>query len=64
MKYQVNQVLPYWIKTQIFRRKGLPEPQLYKFDEYSQDQPQVESFLTRDANGKGSDDVEKTEATV
>jgi Sugar (and other) transporter len=30
--YQWGQVLPYWIKTWIFRRKGLPEPQLYKFD--------------------------------
>ena len=37
MKYQTGTVLPYWIKTQILRKKGLPEPKFYKFsheDEY------------------------------
>ena len=32
MKYQVSEVAPYWVKTTLLRRKGLPEPQLYKFD--------------------------------
>ncbi|KIW90293.1 uncharacterized protein Z519_08937 [Cladophialophora bantiana CBS 173.52] len=32
MHYQLNQVMPYWFKTQILRRKGLTPPQLYKFD--------------------------------
>lgn len=35
MNYQVGTVLPYWVKTYILRRKGLPEPKLYRFDEYS-----------------------------
>lgn len=38
MKYQVGTVAPYWIKTQILRRKGLTPPQLYKFDQYSEGQ--------------------------
>ncbi|KEF52043.1 uncharacterized protein A1O9_12033 [Exophiala aquamarina CBS 119918] len=33
MNYQLYQVLPYWFKTQILRRKGLTSPQLYKFDQ-------------------------------
>jgi hypothetical protein len=32
MRYQMRQVAPYWFKTTILRRKGLKEPQLYKFD--------------------------------
>ena len=32
MNYQWGQVLPYFIKAKILRRKGLKEPQLYKFD--------------------------------
>lgn len=31
MGYQVSQVLPYWIKTTILRRKDLTPPQLYHF---------------------------------
>lgn len=38
MSYQVGTVAPYWIKTYILRRKGLPEPKLYRFDEYSDNQ--------------------------
>jgi hypothetical protein len=33
MKYQSGTVAPYWVKTYLLRRKGLPEPKLYKFDE-------------------------------
>lgn len=36
MNYQAKTVLPYWVKTQIFRRKGLTPPQLYQFDAYSE----------------------------
>lgn len=32
MKYQAKEVGPYWVKRHIFRKKGLREPQLYKFD--------------------------------
>lgn len=32
MKYQVTQVLPWWFKRYVFMRKGLPSPQLYKFE--------------------------------
>ncbi len=32
MRYQINQVAPYWFKTTVLRRKGLTPPQLYKFD--------------------------------
>ncbi|EXJ64595.1 hypothetical protein A1O7_00932 [Cladophialophora yegresii CBS 114405] len=32
MHYQINQVAPYWFKTNVLRRKGLTPPQLYKFD--------------------------------
>lgn len=35
MNYQVGTVLPYWFKTQILRKKGLQEPKLYQFGEYS-----------------------------
>jgi hypothetical protein len=31
MSYQVRQVMPYWFKTTILRKKGLPEPKLYHF---------------------------------
>jgi hypothetical protein len=34
MKYQVGTVAPYWIKTYIFRRKGLTPPTLYRFDKH------------------------------
>ena len=33
MKYQSTKVAPYWLKRNVFRKKGLQEPQLYKFDE-------------------------------
>ena len=33
MKYQVTQVAPYFFKRHVFRRKGLKEPQLYRFEE-------------------------------
>ena len=42
MKYQVSTVAPYWIKTQIFRRKGLTPPQLYKFDDFTGGGPREE----------------------
>ena len=29
MKYQAGTVLPYWVKTQLLRRKGLVSPSLY-----------------------------------
>jgi sugar porter (SP) family MFS transporter len=32
MKYQLTQVLPWWIKRYVFMRKGLPSPQLYHFE--------------------------------
>jgi sugar porter (SP) family MFS transporter len=32
MKYQASEVGPYWVNRYIFRKKGLREPQLYKFD--------------------------------
>lgn len=35
MNYQVGTVFPYWCKTQLLRKKGLPEPRLYQFDQYS-----------------------------
>ncbi|KAK3048656.1 hypothetical protein LTR09_009965 [Extremus antarcticus] len=35
MNYQLFEVLPYWIKTQILRKKGIPSPVLYKLNEYS-----------------------------
>jgi len=30
MKYQAGKNLPWWFKTYVLRRKGLPKPQLYK----------------------------------
>jgi len=38
MNYQVGTVLPYWIKTQILRRKGLEPPRLYQFDNVDNNQ--------------------------
>ncbi|KAG9769660.1 Polyol transporter 5 [Exophiala dermatitidis] len=32
MRYQLFQVLPYWFRTSVLRRKGLTPPRLYKFD--------------------------------
>lgn len=32
MKFQAGQMVPWWFKRYILRRKGLPQPQLYKFD--------------------------------
>jgi hypothetical protein len=32
MKYQTSEVFPYWLQTNVFRKRGLKEPQLYKFD--------------------------------
>lgn len=37
MSYQCGEVLPYWFKTQIFRRKGLTPPRLYKFNDDAAD---------------------------
>lgn len=54
MNYQVGTVLPYWVKTQIFRRKGLTPPQLYQFEH---ELVQTQSYLeTKAAN---TNDVEK-----
>jgi len=36
MKYQAGQVGPYWFKTYVLRRKGLKEPQLYKFEDVAE----------------------------
>jgi len=33
MKYQSGVVAPYWLKTYVLQKKGLKEPELYKFDE-------------------------------
>jgi len=48
MSYQWRQVLPYFIKKTILRRKGLKEPQLYKFDseEYQQNSSDTEEIKT------------------
>jgi len=32
MNYQTGTVLPYWLKTYVLQRKGLPEPKLYHFE--------------------------------
>lgn len=37
MSYQCGTVAPYWVKTQIFRRKGLTPPKLYKFSDDATD---------------------------
>jgi len=60
MKYQTGTVVPYWIKTQIFRRKGLTPPQLYKFGRYSDDAAQ-EKVVPR--NGADVIDVPKSEVS-
>lgn len=33
MKYQLTEVLPWWVKTYLLRRKGLVCPELYKFED-------------------------------
>jgi len=33
MKFEITQAAPYWFKRWVLFRKGLKEPQLYKFDE-------------------------------
>ena len=32
MKFQATKMFPWWVKTYILRRKGLPAPQLYRFE--------------------------------
>ena len=54
MNYQVTKVAPYWIKTQILRRKGLTPPTLYNFDSLSDNQPMLASVKT----GHAKTDVE------
>ena len=44
MSYQVKQVLPWWIKRYIFRRKDAVCPELYKFEHETVDE----------TNGKGN----------
>ena len=41
MNYQVGEVAPYWVKTQILRRKGLQSPTLYKFSDDATDMGKV-----------------------
>jgi len=41
MAYQCGTVAPYWVKTQIFRRKGLTPPRLYKFNDDAADVDKV-----------------------
>ncbi|KAK3200947.1 hypothetical protein GRF29_213g472911 [Pseudopithomyces chartarum] len=42
MKYQAGQNLPWWFKTYILRKKGLPKPILYKFDNIHQNEAKVD----------------------
>lgn len=37
-KYQITQVFPWWFKTYVLWRKGIPSPQLYHFDDNEDDQ--------------------------
>ena len=52
-KYQLGTVLPWFVQRRIFRRKDLPEPQLYKLDidEYGHVVP-LEA-----ATSRGSEDI-------
>ena len=46
MRYQLGQVVPYWFKTTVLRRKGLTSPVLYKFgnsDDYVPAQNNIEA---------------------
>ena len=57
MNYQVGTVLPYWFKTQIFRRKGLTPPQLYQFEHV--DVEPTESFLQAKQTRTNDSTIEK-----
>lgn len=48
MMYQVKEVLPYWAKTQILRRKGLVSPQLYRFDNEVDSSPRASEVRVHD----------------
>jgi MFS family permease len=48
MNYQLFEVLPWWFKTYILRRKGLPSPQLYRL---AGDNTALESELDRKTAG-------------
>lgn len=39
MNFQATKMLPWFVKTYIFRRKGLPAPELYKFDDRAPNPP-------------------------
>jgi MFS family permease len=56
MNYQLFEVLPWWFRTYILRRKGLPSPQLYKFgneEASTESEPdrKTEGFSTAVDNG-------------
>lgn len=60
MSYQCGEVLPYWIKTQILRKKGLTPPRLYKFNDDAAD---VDKVIGRGKFGTMRASIgEKTEA--
>jgi hypothetical protein len=50
MNYQARQVLPWWIKRYIFRRKDAICPELYKFESYSEDSAATKAYVS---NGEG-----------
>jgi sugar porter (SP) family MFS transporter len=65
MKYQVKEVAPWWFKRYVLQRKGLPSPELYKFEGEGWSSGGSETALGKhDEETKiASDNVEKNGGT-
>lgn len=61
MMYQIKEVAPWWFKRYVLMRKGLPSPQLYKFE--GEDSDSDNGVVIRDEESKGvSTSIEKNGA--
>jgi len=60
MKYQASTVAPYWLKTYVLRRKGLPEPRLYHFESDDIREEQVRRGEARQAEEAAAKDAGKS----
>ena len=61
MNYQINEVVPYWIKTTVLRRRGLKTPQLYRFETVEYDGGEE---FREGKSGSGSEGEEVKPGTV
>ncbi len=53
MKYQVFNVLPWWFKRHVLRRKGSACPSLYSFDGHVENDDEFKEFIRRESRASG-----------